>query len=248
MVDIVKGGHMEIQMSKQEESSLPPIVTKKPEETFLPYQTGVLKKLKKNTHPSSPAYTVKPQITRKGVIFRAVQEHVSPASKKRQAEDMAKHISKKQRKKLQKCVIKDDSTEDEVIPKTPISITSTVATIFHVIMTIEPSQVSTQTPIVLTPPVVSDVETTHPQGTSHTIVSSTFETSTIDTSTTLPPFVSTPIDTHSPTFDNILDQPITSLFSSQSTKPPVTHEETQTPTDDDENFFDDTFDDIQWQL
>ncbi|CAI9290612.1 unnamed protein product [Lactuca saligna] len=85
---------------KKEESYPPPIMAKKPEETVLPSRTGLFNKLKKKERPSSPAYMVKPQITRTGVIFREVQEPVSPASKKRQAEDIAKHISNKSRKKL----------------------------------------------------------------------------------------------------------------------------------------------------
>ncbi|CAI9280965.1 unnamed protein product [Lactuca saligna] len=57
------------------------------------------------------------------------------------------------------------------------------------------------------------------------ILSSTFETTTLDTSPSLPPFVSTiptslPTSTISSTFSNIMVQPITSLFSSQSTDGP----------------------------
>lgn len=92
---------------------------------------------------------------------------------------------------------------------------------------------------------ISTFETSHDQGTS-IIVSSTYNTSTIDTSTSLPPFVSTPIVTHSPAFDNILDQTFTSLFSSQSTDPPIPNEEVQTPTDGDEDVFDGTYVDIQF--
>ncbi|CAI9266758.1 unnamed protein product [Lactuca saligna] len=208
------------------------IIAKKPEETVLPSQTGVFKKLKKKARPSCPAYTVKPHVTRKWVIFREVQEPVSPGSKRCQTEDMAIHISKKQRKKLQNLVINDESTEEEVNPEPPFPLLLNVEFFFLVITIIESLQVSATTPIVLSPPKVSSIETSHVQGTS-IVLSATFETSTIDTSTTLPQFVSTPIDTHSPTFDNILDQPITSLFSSQSTEPPVTTEEIQTRTDDD---------------
>ncbi|CAI9286231.1 unnamed protein product [Lactuca saligna] len=78
------------------------------------------------------------------------------------------------------------------------------------------------------------------------VVSSTFDTSTINTSTSLPSFVSTPIVTHSPTFDYILDQPITSIFCSQSTNPLITYKEVQIPTDDDEDVFDGPFADIQF--
>ena len=55
------------------------------------------------------------------------------------------------------------------------------------------------------------------------VLSSTIETTLIDTSTSLPPFhtptsTSLPDSTISPTYNNILNQPITSLFPSQSTE------------------------------
>ncbi|CAH1412173.1 unnamed protein product [Lactuca virosa] len=69
------------------------------------------------------------------------------------------------------------------------------------------------------------------------ILSSTIETTLIDTSTSLPTFTS-PIasslsaSTISPNFSNIMHQPITSLFSSQSTEgKKLVHEEDQ---DDDD--------------
>ena len=60
-----------------------------------------------------------------------------------------------------------------------------------------------------------------------------FATSTITTDTSLPPFVSIiSTITHSPTFDQVINQPINSLFSSQSTNPEkVNHDEE--PNDDD---------------
>ncbi|CAI9271538.1 unnamed protein product [Lactuca saligna] len=89
-------------------------------------------------------------------------------------------------------------------------------------------------------------ETLQEQGTSNLVISSTLTTSTIDTSISLPPFVSTtPVVTHSPTFDNILNQPITSLFSSQSTDPPITHEEEEAQSDD-EKEFDGTFANLEF--
>ncbi|CAI9272207.1 unnamed protein product [Lactuca saligna] len=144
-----------------------------------------------------------------------------------------------------------NSIEDEVIPDSPVPnspMRSNVETSIHVIIYVVSSKVSTPVQIVLTPPPVSTIETSRDQGTSHLVVSSTFDTSTIDTSTSLPPFVYTPIVAHSPTFDNVLKQPITSLFSSQSTDPLVTHEEEQTPYDDEENEFDGTFADIQFDM
>lgn len=91
-------------------------------------------------------------------------------------------------------------------------------------------------------------EASKDQDKSNLIVSSTFETSTIDTSTSLLPFISTvPTVTHSPTFDNILNQTINSLFSSQSTDPPITHEGEEDPNDEG-NEFDGTFASIEFDL
>ncbi|CAI9286464.1 unnamed protein product [Lactuca saligna] len=61
------------------------------------------------------------------------------------------------------------------------------------------------------------------QGNPSLIVSTTFETSVVDTTISLPRFLiptssEIPTSTHSPTFDNVMQQPITSLFPSQSTK------------------------------
>ncbi|CAI9261006.1 unnamed protein product [Lactuca saligna] len=116
----------------------------------------------------------------------------------------------------------------------------------EVLVPISPSSknFSTRTNYCFTP-LTTNVETTLSQGTP-IIVSSTLETSTIETTTTLPPFVTNPLETHSRTFDNILNQPITSLFSSQSTEPPVTTAEVHHSSDDDENVFGGKFGDIQF--
>lgn len=66
-------------------------------------------------------------------------------------------------------------------------------------------------------------------------VSSTFKTFGIDTTTSLPPYVaptSLPISICSPTFQNILNQPITSLFPLQSTEGPKSIPDTTTEDDD----------------
>lgn len=46
----------------------------------------------------SPSLIHKPQLSRKGVFIHEIPTHISPQSKKRRAKDMAKHISKKQKK------------------------------------------------------------------------------------------------------------------------------------------------------
>ncbi|CAI9279283.1 unnamed protein product [Lactuca saligna] len=79
----------------------------------------------KSTHKrksSSQKLVRKPQITHQGVLIRGVPASVSPGSKKRVAEDMAKQLSqpkKKKLKKTRKLVLSTESTdEDERIPET----------------------------------------------------------------------------------------------------------------------------------
>ncbi|CAI9281939.1 unnamed protein product [Lactuca saligna] len=55
----------------------------------------------------------------KGGYFREVSLPASLASKKRHAEDIHKHISKKQNKK-RKLIISQESLDDEVVIETPI--------------------------------------------------------------------------------------------------------------------------------
>ncbi|CAI9285480.1 unnamed protein product [Lactuca saligna] len=59
-------------------------------------------------------------VTHQGILFREILAPVSPSSKKRRAEYMAKHISKK-KKKTSTMIISTESTndEDERIPETP---------------------------------------------------------------------------------------------------------------------------------
>ncbi|CAH1436027.1 unnamed protein product [Lactuca virosa] len=70
----------------------------------IPSKSGVFRRIKKKFRGSrrSPTPTVvrKHHINHQGVLVREVPAPVSPFSKKRRAEDMAKHISKK--KKLKK--------------------------------------------------------------------------------------------------------------------------------------------------
>ncbi|CAH1446808.1 unnamed protein product [Lactuca virosa] len=64
----------------------------------IPSKSGVFRRLKKRTRgsrKSSPSNVRKPQLSHQGFIFREVPAPVSPLSKKRRAEDVAKHISKK---------------------------------------------------------------------------------------------------------------------------------------------------------
>ncbi|CAI9285209.1 unnamed protein product [Lactuca saligna] len=86
------------------------------------------------------------------------------------------------------------------------------------------------------------------QGNPTIAISSTFDTSTISTNIYLPLFVSTisttlPPTTHSPTYHQILQQPITSLFPSQSTDGPKIVNDDDTTVDGE---FTGTFDDLEF--
>ncbi|CAI9282806.1 unnamed protein product [Lactuca saligna] len=91
------------------------------------------------------------------------------------------------------------------------------------------------------------VLTTEPQGKPIIVISSTFDTSTISSNLSLPPFVSTvsttlPPTTYSPTFDQILQQPITSLFPYQSTYPRTVNDDATTNNGE----FTSTFGDLEF--
>ncbi|CAH1433087.1 unnamed protein product [Lactuca virosa] len=74
----------------------------------IPSKSGVFRRLKKRNRgsrkssdgsfKSSPSNVRIPQLSHQGVIFREVPALVSPLSKKRRAEDVAKHISKKKKR------------------------------------------------------------------------------------------------------------------------------------------------------
>lgn len=66
-------------------------------------------------------------MTRQGVTIREVQAPVSPLSKKRIAEDMAKNISKKIKKR--KLVLQKESFDDDKVPETPeVNLSNPVST------------------------------------------------------------------------------------------------------------------------
>ncbi|CAH1422851.1 unnamed protein product [Lactuca virosa] len=75
----------------------------------IPSKSGVFRRLKQKARGTrmskdrssrfSPSNVRKPQITHQGVLIREVPAPVSPSSKKRRAEDVAKHISKMKKKK-----------------------------------------------------------------------------------------------------------------------------------------------------
>ncbi|CAI9270140.1 unnamed protein product [Lactuca saligna] len=80
---------------------------------FIPSKSGVFKRLRnftyqKRTSSTNQSPTVrKPQLNKKGVKVREISAPVSPSSKKRRAEDVAKHINKKMKKR--NLVVQDES-------------------------------------------------------------------------------------------------------------------------------------------
>ncbi|CAI9286329.1 unnamed protein product [Lactuca saligna] len=99
-------------------------VIDEPAKVTIPSKFGGFQRLKKQSSSSrkSPtSYVVrKHHITHQGVLVREVPVPVSPSSKKRRTEDLAKRISKKKKKiKTQQLVIPTESSEEEEMPETP---------------------------------------------------------------------------------------------------------------------------------
>ncbi|CAI9290473.1 unnamed protein product [Lactuca saligna] len=201
---------------------------------------------------------------------------------------MAKRLSNKQKKKLRKLVIHDDSMDDEVVYEYPIrddqmghsspvrdsplklNLEATgnpdgsleTSKVDTPINPCEQTKTFTPEKAKVIPPEVSNVELFHEkvrtlgitanishmdanvnmceavsntasQGNPSFVFSSTFETPLVDKLVSLPPFIlptstKSPTSTHAPTFDNIMSQPITSLFPSQSTECPKTVNDDET--------------------
>ncbi|CAI9300100.1 unnamed protein product [Lactuca saligna] len=192
------------------------------------------------------------EINRQGVVIHEIPTLVSPVSKNKIAEDKAKKISKKNKRK-----IVEDSLEEEVVPELPLHDTtmnvpspttdSPIKTSFEEIGNlggfVKTSNVDTTTTEVSeevrTSGILVDISNMDTninkgegvlnpkvQGNHNIIILSSFKTSTVDTSTSLPPFHSTiSTSTHSATFDNILNQPVISLFPTQSTNPKTFQED-----------------------
>ncbi|CAI9294018.1 unnamed protein product [Lactuca saligna] len=198
------------------------------EKVVIPSKTSIFRRIKKQSRHTlrSPTLNVvrKPHITHQGVIICELPASVSPLSKKQRTEDMTKHITQRKNKKTRKLVISKKSTEDkEEVPETPeanlnqeiSSPEKTIAIPPEVLVAKSvPEEVRTSDITVN----VSNTDAndtmgegdlkTEAQGNPNTIVSLSLYN--------LP----NPSSTHSPTFYNILNQPFTTLFSSQSTGPP----------------------------
>ncbi|CAI9266479.1 unnamed protein product [Lactuca saligna] len=125
----------------------------KPKATTGATKTDELSKSQSSSDRSpslSPSMVRKPHVTRKSVVIREILVPLSPSLKKRKFEDIAKHISKKQKKKLRKLVINDDSIEDEVLQDPPVT-TSQFGT-SNVKMIVVSSSVSQPEPITISLP------------------------------------------------------------------------------------------------
>ncbi|CAI9271247.1 unnamed protein product [Lactuca saligna] len=206
------------------------------EKEVVPSKTGVLRRIKmksKNKRRSSSTKVVrKPQVSHQGVIFREILAPASPSSKKRLAADMAKQLSKKKKRRV---ILTLESTADEgeTIPETP-----------EADLLKDSSHVDTS---VITPPEVSLAKTITVEARTSDIPVNIFDMDTnvimgeddsnkqtkgnpsnvvSDSFISLPshttPIIPTTSTTDSPTFANIISQPFTTLFPSQSTDPQTT--------------------------
>ncbi|CAI9260818.1 unnamed protein product [Lactuca saligna] len=194
---------------------------------IIPLKTGVFRRIKmKSKHKSRSLLTNvvrKPQITHQGLLFHEVPAHASPSSKRRRATDMAKHISKKKKKKS-KMIISSESTadDDETIPETPeVNLHKETSTPAHTyIIPPEDSVAKSLSKEAQTSDIIVNVSNTdanvimgeddsknETQGKPSTVTSETF----VSFPPQITPIIPTTSTTNSPTFENIIKQPITSL-------------------------------------
>lgn len=211
----------------------------------------------------------KQQINRKGLVIHEIPTHVSRSSKKQLAEDMAKKIKKKKRRVViedEDEVVPDSPVQDtDPIISSPKK-ASPIPLNVEVTGDVDHLKVSTPMKADVIPHKISNTESVTEEvrtsgiptnisnmdtnvnmgeGVHHNeahgnpliILSSTFDTSTISPTTSLPPF-----QTNSLNFENIIDQPITSLFSSQSIDPNIIEEDNTTKDGE----FTGTFSDLEF--
>ncbi|XP_052619606.1 uncharacterized protein LOC128125976 [Lactuca sativa] len=225
------------------------------EETFtkakkeiIPSKSGVLKKLLKSLTTTSSPNIRKTEVSSKGATFHDVPAPVSPGSKRKRAQDVAKHMQQTLSKK-RKLIICNESSDEEVVPETPpvsvvvtvslppvsIPITSQISTTTSIpLEVVTTKSVSKEVPtsdmvvnVSDTGAPITSVETTLPIN-----LSASLPISSENISTSLPPFsLPTTTITTSSIFDHPLQHPFTTLFPSQS---PETPQPSQ-PMSDDEN-------------
>ncbi|CAI9293616.1 unnamed protein product [Lactuca saligna] len=169
----------------------------------------------------------KPQVSHQGVIFRDILAPASPSSKKRRATDMAKHLLKK-KKKNGRVITSSESTADETetIPETPETDLQKDDVIPPEVSIAKIVPVEAQTSNIFVNISNMDASVTLGEDASHGADKSKSSDVTLDTtlsfSSQVTPIIPTTSITDSPTFANIIQQPFTSLFSSQSTDPHTT--------------------------
>ncbi|CAI9283831.1 unnamed protein product [Lactuca saligna] len=169
----------------------------------------------------------KPQVTHQGLLFCEIPAPASPSSTKQRATDMAKHISKKKKKKKRKMIICSESTadEDETIPETPkadLHKESSTPAPTDVIPPEESVAKSVfeeaRTSDILVNVSNSDANVIMGEDASHKADQGKTSDVTSEIVVSFPPqltpIIPTTSTTDSPTFENIIKQPITSLFSS----------------------------------
>ncbi|KAL7586161.1 hypothetical protein Lser_V15G40639 [Lactuca serriola] len=179
-------------------SPSPTVQEEEVKKDVLPSKSGVLKQIRKA------------EVSSKGVTIRSIPAPVSPGKKRQRAEDVAKNMQRTLGKK-RKMVIRNESSDDEVVPETP-PISLPITTMVTVSLPIsQPSQISpiiSQTQlleIALTKSITEEVPI------SDTVVNVS------DTGARIPSVATTlPITTTSSIFDHALQNPFTTLFPSQS--------------------------------
>ncbi|CAI9282452.1 unnamed protein product [Lactuca saligna] len=217
-----------------------PIVadTQLTEKEVIPSKTGVFIRIKmklKSKHKGRSSLTNivhKPQVSHQGIIFLEVPAPASPSSKKRIVADMAKQISKNNKRRV---ILTSESTADEgeTILETPeadlikdssqldTSVSTPPKVLIAKIVTVEArtSDISVN---------ISDMDTNVIMGEDDSNkaakgnLSSVVSYSFISLPQQITPIVPITSTTDSPTFANIISQPFTTLFSSQATDPPTT--------------------------
>ncbi|CAI9261434.1 unnamed protein product [Lactuca saligna] len=208
----------------------------------IPSKTGMFRRIKMKSKHKRKSSSRKQGCSHRGVLFREVPILVSPTSKKRATEDMAKHLSqpkKKKTKKARKIVSSSESIEeDERVPETPEITSILTSSIPEITVKITP-EVSISKSIfeeVRTSGFGENVSKDANQG---PFISTPFESLVSVTPTSAIPLTSTTI---SPSFEHIINQPITSMFSSQST-------DTNKPTSPTKTYheaFGGTFEDLEF--
>ncbi|CAI9299159.1 unnamed protein product [Lactuca saligna] len=187
----------------------------------------------KHKHQSFSLKVVrKPQVSPQGVIFRDIPAPAFPSSKKRLAANMAKQLSKK---KKQIVILTSESAADEgeTILETPeadlLEDSSHVDT-----FVITPPEVSLAKTVIVEaqtsdiPVNIYDMDTNFIMGEDESNKETKGNHSNVvpDSFISLPshitPIIPTTSTTDSPTFANIISQPFTTLFPSQSNDPQTT--------------------------